>query len=140
MMKQFNVSLQVSTCGRGLMDVTEKVVSWTRSKGITDGLLTIFIQHTSASLIIQENADNDVLKDMEGFFKKLVMDGDPDFFHIMEGPDDMSAHIRSALTQTQLSIPVIAGSPVLGTWQGIYVYEHRTRPHNRTVVLHLLGE
>lgn len=122
------------------MNVTPEVVSWVKEQGIAAGLLTVFIKHTSASLLIQENADGDVLSDMEDFFKKLVRDGDPSFRHISEGPDDMSAHIRCALTQTHLSIPVISGRPCLGTWQGIFLYEHRTGFQRRSVVLHLFGE
>ena len=139
-MKQFFTKLQVSTRGRGLTDVTEKISTWVRSENIETGLLTVFIQHTSASLVIQENADSDVLRDLEGFFKRLVVDGDPEYYHVLEGPDDMSAHIRTALTQTQLSIPVANRRIALGTWQGIYIYEHRTHPHTRSIALHLLGE
>ena len=139
-MEQFITKHEVATRGRGLVDVTAPIVSWVKDRNISTGLLTVFIQHTSASLVIQENADGDVLRDLESFFKRLVKDGDPDFFHVLEGPDDMSAHIRCALTQTQLSIPVVGGRPCLGTWQGIYVYEHRTHPHRRSLVLHLLGE
>jgi secondary thiamine-phosphate synthase enzyme len=104
-----------------------------------DGLLTVFIRHTSASLLIQENADPEVTRDLERFFSRLVPDGDPLFEHRAEGPDDMPAHVRAALTQTHLSIPVIGGELMLGTWQGIYLVEHRTRAHRREVVLHLLG-
>jgi secondary thiamine-phosphate synthase enzyme len=139
-MKQFTQEHTVSTNGRGLVNITAPIVSWVKEQGISTGLLTVFIRHTSASLVIQENADSDVLRDLEGFFKNLVMDGDPKFRHVLEGPDDMSAHIRCALTQTQLSIPVVSGKPCLGTWQGIYVYEHRTSGHRRTLVWHLLGE
>jgi secondary thiamine-phosphate synthase enzyme len=140
MTKQSTTEIGVSTRGRGLSEVTRQVVSWVRDQGITTGLLTVFIRHTSASLVIQENADSDVQRDMETFFRDLVMDGNPKFYHVLEGPDDMSAHIRSALTQTSLSIPVMGGRPVLGTWQGIYVYEHRARGHHRTLALHLFGE
>jgi secondary thiamine-phosphate synthase enzyme len=104
-----------------------------------EGLLTVFIQHTSASLLIQENADPDVRADLEAFFGKLIRDGDPLFTHTAEGPDDMPSHIRAALTQTSLSIPIIGGSMSLGTWQSVYVYEHRTSPHRRRVLLHYLG-
>ncbi len=139
-MRQSSTSIQVATRGRGLVNVTDTILSWVRSQGIDTGLLTVFIQHTSASLVVQENADSDVLRDLEGFFKRLVRDGDPEYYHILEGPDDMSAHIRTALTQTQLSIPVAHGRPTLGTWQGVYLYEHRTHPHRRNLALHLLGE
>jgi secondary thiamine-phosphate synthase enzyme len=104
------------------------------------GLLTLYIRHTSASLMIQENYDPEVLEDMERFLSRLVPKGDPLFRHTAEGPDDMPAHVRSALTHTSLSVPVRDGSPVLGSWQGIFVYEHRERPHRRSVALHLLGE
>jgi len=106
----------------------------------SEGLVTLFLQHTSASLLIQENADPEVLEDLERFFSRLVLDGDPLFRHVAEGPDDMPAHVRAALTQTQLSIPVLRGCLALGTWQGLYLYEHRTSPHRRRMVLHLLGE
>ena len=108
--------------------------------GIDDGLLTLFLRHTSASLLIQENADPDVRADLERFFSRLVPDGDPLFRHRDEGPDDMPAHVRAVLTAVQLSVPVSRGRPVLGTWQGVYLWEHRQRPHRREVALHLLGE
>jgi secondary thiamine-phosphate synthase enzyme len=139
MNEHHTTEISVHTRGRGLLEVTSDVASWVRDKGITTGLLTVFIRHTSASLIISENADPDVKRDMETFFRDLVMDGNPKFHHVLEGPDDMSAHIRCALTQTSLSIPVVGGRPALGTWQGIYVYEHRARGHHRTLALHLSG-
>lgn len=111
-----------------------------QQQNIRSGLLTMFIPHTSASLIIQENADPDVLTDLNQFFNRLVPDGDPLYDHQAEGPDDMPAHIRSALTQTQLSIPIRENRMALGIWQGIYLFEHRVYPHNRNVLLHLLGE
>ena len=107
--------------------------------GLRDGLLTLFIRHTSASLLVQENADPEVRRDLERFFARLAPDGDPLFEHVAEGDDDMPAHVRAALTQTQLSIPLVQGALALGTWQGVYVYEHRHRPHSREVVLHLIG-
>jgi secondary thiamine-phosphate synthase enzyme len=107
---------------------------------ISDGLLTLFVRHTSASLLIQENADPDVRADLDRFFARLVPDGDTLFRHRDEGPDDMPAHVRAALTSVQLSVPVSRGRPVLGTWQGVYLWEHRLRPHRREVALHLLGE
>ena len=140
MMKQSATELNVSTKGRGFVDVTRPVRDWVGAQGIETGLLTVFIRHTSASLLIQENADSDVLRDMETFLRGLVIDGDHRFSHVLEGPDDMAAHIRCALTQTHLSVPIIGGRPVLGTWQGIYIYEHRTSRHNRTIALHVLGE
>ena len=122
------------------MNVTGSIREWISRQDIQTGLLTIFIKHTSASLLIQENADSDVLLDMETFFRGLVTDGDHRFRHTLEGPDDMSAHIRCALTQTQLSIPILQGQPNLGTWQGIYIYEHRTSRQNRVLTLHVIGE
>jgi len=123
-----------------LVEITRQVAAWVDESGFVDGLLTVFVRHTSASLLIQENADPEVKRDLERFFARLVPDGDRLFEHRAEGADDMPAHVRSALTQTQLSIPVVDGRLVLGTWQGIYLYEHRTRGHRREVVLHLLGE
>jgi secondary thiamine-phosphate synthase enzyme len=114
-------------------------VAWVRSCAIDQGLLTLHVRHTSASLVIQENADPEVQRDLERFFSRLVPEGDRIFRHTSEGPDDMPAHVRSALTSTTLSIPV-AGAPALGTWQGIYLYEHRVAPHRRRVAAHLLGE
>ena len=113
---------------------------WVAAQGLRDGLLTLFVRHTSASLLVQENADPDVRADLDRFFARLVPDGDPLFHHQDEGPDDMPAHVRSALTAVQLSVPLSAGKLVLGTWQGIYLWEHRTRPHRREIALHLLGE
>ncbi|MBC8286590.1 MAG: YjbQ family protein [Nitrospinae bacterium] len=139
-MKQAQFRLAVSTKGRGIYCVSREVCSWVRQHDIQSGLLTLFIPHTSASLLIQENADPDVLADLNRFFNRLVPDGDSLFQHRAEGPDDMPAHIRSALTQTQLSIPVQGNEPSLGIWQGIYLFEHRTHPHNREVILHLIGE
>lgn len=139
-MRQFQTTLDISTPGRGLHEVSGQVRRWVASCGITNGLLTVFIRHTSASLLIQENADPDVGADLERFFARLVPDGDPLFAHRSEGPDDMPAHVRSALTQTQLSIPVLQGQPALGTWQGLYVWEHRRHGHRRQLVLHLLGD
>ena len=131
--------LEVKTRGKGLYPFTREVAQWVASKKITTGLLTIFIQHTSASLVIQENADPDVTLDLADFFERLAPEDDPHYRHTTEGPDDMPAHIRSALTQTSLSIPVMDGRMALGTWQGIYVFEHRSGPQRRSVVLHLLG-
>lgn len=139
-MRSYSKILVLSTRGRGLYDFTHEIREWVRGTGVSGGLLTLFIRHTSASLLIQENADPEVQRDLERFFARLVPDGDALFVHTLEGPDDMPAHVRAALTQTQLSIPLIEGSPALGTWQGIYLYEHRTAPHRREVVLHLLGE
>lgn len=139
-MRQAFESLRVETLGKGLYDVTAVVSRVVRDSGIVNGLLTVLIAHTSASLIVQENADPEVQRDLERFFARLVPDGDPLFRHVDEGPDDMPAHVRAALTQTSLGIPVRAGNLTLGTWQGLYVYEHRKRAHTRTLHVHVLGE
>jgi secondary thiamine-phosphate synthase enzyme len=139
-MRQAHHRLQVDTPRRGTVEITRPVAAWLASTGLRDGVLTLFIRHTSASLLIQENADPDVQRDLERFFARLVPDGDPLFEHVAEGRDDMPAHVRSALTQTQLAIPFERGGLVLGTWQGIYVFEHRLRGHRREVALHALGE
>lgn len=131
--------LVVRTEGRALYDVTTRVADWLREISAGRGLLTLLVRHTSASLLIQENADPDVLRDLEAFFARLVQDGDPIFAHTAEGPDDMSAHVRSALTQTSLSIPVDRGEMCFGIWQAIYLYEHRRAHHQRRVALHYLG-
>ena len=139
-MKQIEFQFSVSTKGRGIYAISNKVEGWVQNQKIHSGLLTLFIPHTSASLLIQENADPDVLKDLDRFFNRLVPDGDPLYDHQTEGPDDMPAHIRAALTQTQLSIPIRNREMALGIWQGIYLFEHRVHPHTRNVLLHLLGE
>jgi secondary thiamine-phosphate synthase enzyme len=139
-MKQATHEISVKTNERGLHNINETIVSWAHAQGMTTGLLTVFIRHTSASLVIQENADPDVLTDLNAFLNRMVPDGDPQYRHSSEGDDDMPAHIRSALTQTQISIPLVNGRLVLGTWQDIYLFEHRTAPHRRQVVLHLSGE
>ena len=139
-MRQAFTQLSVPTRGKGLYEITAPTREWLSGQGIADGMLTVFIRHTSASLTIQENADPDVTRDLEAFFSRLVPENDPLYVHTIEGPDDMPAHVRAALTQTSLSIPVLGGQMTLGTWQGIYVFEHRGRPHRRSVVLHLLGE
>lgn len=138
-LRQAHDILAVRTRGQGLTDITHAVADFVRGSGISDGLLTLFIQHTSASLTIQENADPDVLADLNDFFRRIVREDPSLYRHTMEGPDDMPAHIRSALTNVQLSIPVLTGVMALGTWQGLYVFEHRARPHDRRVVLHLSG-
>lgn len=125
--------------GRGLHDVTTAVAGVVGRAGVQTGLCHLFVQHTSASLLIQENADPTVLRDLEAFFRRLVPDGDPVFRHVMEGPDDMAAHVRSALTATSLLVPVADGGLALGTWQGIYLWEHRTRPHSRRIVVTVWG-
>jgi secondary thiamine-phosphate synthase enzyme len=138
--RQSQHPLQVETRGRGFYDITSRAQACVQESGVRLGLMTLFIAHTSASLLIQENADPEVQRDLERFFGRLVPDGDPLFLHMEEGPDDMPAHVRSALTQTSLSIPIRDGRLALGTWQGIYLYEHRRRPHRREVLLHVIGE
>jgi secondary thiamine-phosphate synthase enzyme len=132
-------TLQVATRGKGLYPIARDVAKWITSTGAQNGLLTIFVQHTSASLVIQENADPDVVLDLADFFERLAPEDDPHYRHTTEGSDDMPAHIRSALTQTSLSIPVIDGRMASGTWQGVYLFEHRSAPFRRSVVLQLLG-
>jgi secondary thiamine-phosphate synthase enzyme len=139
-MNQAFHELTIFTRGRGLHEFTREVEDWVGENEFKDGLLTLHLQHTSASLLIQENADPDVRRDLEAFFKRLVPDGDPLFIHTTEGDDDMPAHVRTALTAVNLNIPVRAGRLALGTWQGIYLWEHRTRPHSRRVALHFIGE
>jgi secondary thiamine-phosphate synthase enzyme len=139
-MRQEQHRLLIETSRRGLVEITRPVLAWIESTGLRDGLLTAFIRHTSASLLIQENADAEVQRDLERFLARLVHDGDPLFRHAAEGSDDMPAHVRSALTQTQISIPLQRGALLLGTWQGLYVYEHRLRGQHREVALHLLGD
>ncbi|MDE0622818.1 MAG: secondary thiamine-phosphate synthase enzyme YjbQ [Bryobacterales bacterium] len=139
-MKQFVRQLHVETRGTGLSEVTRPILDWVAGLDIETGMLTVYIRHTSASLTIQENADPDVVDDLERFFSRLVPEDNRLYQHTMEGPDDMPAHIRTALTQTHLAIPVVNHTPTLGTWQGIYLFEHRRRPHRRSVVLHAIGE
>jgi len=136
--KQATHQLYISTHGKGLYEFTSQVESWVREQQPQTGLLTVFCQHTSASLLIQENADPDVVRDLADFFTRLVPEDTRLYRHTAEGPDDMTSHIRSALTQTQLSIPVLNGKLALGTWQGLYLFEHRQRPHRRSLVLHLV--
>lgn len=140
MIRQQVGELELTTPGRGLFECTRPVARWVEESGIAQGLLTLFLRHTSASLVIQENADPDVVTDLGGYMDRLVTDGDPLFVHTLEGPDDMAAHVRAALTQTSLGIPVGGARPLLGTWQGIYIWEHRTRPHRRRLALHLIGD
>lgn len=139
-MRQSTHILQFTTLGATINNVTSVIEHWVNDKNYSTGLLTLFLKHTSASLIIQENADPDVLSDLENFFKKLVSREPANYAHNAEGPDDMPAHIRTVLTQTHLSIPIINGRMALGTWQGIYLYEHRDRSHQRSIHLHLMGE
>jgi secondary thiamine-phosphate synthase enzyme len=139
-MQQAFHEITVSTRGKGLVAFTPQVRDWVRTSGIRQGLLTLYIRHTSASLLIQENYDPTVQTDLERFLSRLVPEGDPIYEHTLEGADDMPAHVRAALTQTHLAIPVADSTPMLGTWQGIYVFEHRRGAQTRSVVLHLLGE
>ncbi|HEY5338291.1 MAG TPA: secondary thiamine-phosphate synthase enzyme YjbQ [Rhizomicrobium sp.] len=139
-MKQAFGTLDIKTKGPGLHDVTGGAGNFVGASKIRDGLLTCFIRHTSASLLIQENADPDVLHDLENFFHRLVSRDVQLYRHTTEGPDDMPSHIRAALTQTSLSIPVRNGEWMLGTWQGLYLYEHRDVPHTRQIALHIIGE
>lgn len=132
-------SFSIATRGRGTYDVTDSVQSAVRASGMREGLCTVFVHHTSASLIITENADPVVRRDLDAFLARLVPDGDPLFRHVDEGPDDMPSHVRSVLTQTSLGIPVASGRCDLGTWQGIFVWEHRTAPHTRRVSITMLG-
>lgn len=138
-MKQAVHTITVSTRGPGLYEFTDAAAEFVRSAGIEVGLLTCFIRHTSASLLVQENADPDVQKDLQDFFAWVATSG-PRFRHTTEGPDDMPSHIRAALTQTSLGIPLARGRLALGSWQGIYVFEHRDAPHRREVMMHLLGK
>jgi secondary thiamine-phosphate synthase enzyme len=140
MLRQTLHDLVLKTPGRGFHEITDQVAELVRHSGIQTGLATLHAQHTSASLLIQENVDPEVRRDLERFFARLVPDGDPLFRHIAEGSDDMPAHVRTALTAVNLSIPITGGELVLGTWQGLYLWEHRAHPQRRRVVVHLLGE
>jgi secondary thiamine-phosphate synthase enzyme len=140
MLRQSFQEITISTRSRGLYEFTDEVADWAAKNNFKDGLVTLHLRHTSASLLIQENADPDVRRDLESFFSRLVRDGDPMFVHTAEGDDDMPAHIRTALTTVNLSIPLHNGRLALGTWQGIYVWEHRRAPHSRRVAMHFIGE
>lgn len=139
-MQQAIDTVTIDTRGQGLYEFTRAVRRFVDASGITTGLLTAYVRHTSCSLLIQENADDGVKVDLDGFFARLVPEGMTWLVHTAEGPDDMPAHIKAALTQTSIGIPVADGSPVFGTWQGLYLFEHRRRPHRREVVLHIIGE
>ena len=138
-MRQYQQFLRIPTTGKSFSPITSKVQSLVAESGIDTGLCTIFLRHTSASLVIQENADPDVLKDLSNFFAKLVPEDGKSYIHDAEGPDDMPAHIRTALTKTSEQIPIARGRLVLGTWQGIYLWEHRQQNHHREVVVHITG-
>ena len=140
MISQFTKELTVKAQGRKLYDITPQVLSWVNGLSLNTGLITLYIQHTSASLMINENYDSDILVDMQAFFNRLVPDGDELFIHTVEGPDDMPAHIRTALTQTNLSIPLIDSKLALGQWQGIFLFEHRHMPTTRHILLHAIGD
>ncbi len=139
-MMQAVTEFTVATRGRRLYEVTDQVAGWISQSQFRTGLLTLHLRHTSASLLIQENADPDVCGDLERFFARLAPDGDPIFRHTVEGDDDMPAHVRAALTAVSLSIPVVHGALALGTWQGIYLWEHRRQPHTRRIAAHFIGE
>jgi secondary thiamine-phosphate synthase enzyme len=132
--------LEVPTRGKGLYEITDRIAEWLGRSQARTGLLTVFVQHTSASLLVQENADPDVVRDLNTFFNRLVSEDPKLYLHTSEGPDDMPSHIRAALTLTQISIPVEHGRMALGTWQGVYLFEHRASPHRRHTLLHLIGE
>src|SRR5215471_11928140 len=139
MLRQALHEFTIRTRGRGLYEFTDDVFSWVSQNNLKNGLVTLHVRHTSASLLIQENADPDVRRDLETFFSRLVPDGDRMFIHTAEGDDDMLAHVRTALTAVNLAIPVSKGRMTLGTWQGIYIWEHRQSPHSRMVTLHFVG-
>jgi secondary thiamine-phosphate synthase enzyme len=139
-MQQRQGHLRIATAGRGFTDITAAVAEWLRQQKARQGLLTVFLRHTSASLLIQENADPDVLRDLDAFFARLAPDDPGLYRHVTEGPDDMPAHIRSSLTQTHLAVPVGGGRLELGTWQAIFLFEHRQQPHQRELVLHFIGD
>ena len=133
-------SLTVATQGRGFYEITDRIQERVRGSGIQTGLMTLHLEHTSASLLIQENADPEVRRDLERFMSRLIPDGDSLFRHVCEGDDDMPAHVRTVLTAVNLTIPIRQGALTLGTWQGIYLWEHRTHPHRRQLTVHVLGE
>jgi len=138
-MKQWTHTLHVSTRGKGFYPLTREIALWVDARQAATGLLTVFFQHTSASLVIQENADPDVVRDLADYFERIAPENDPHYRHTTEGPDDMPAHIRTSLTGTSLTIPVMGGKMALGTWQGIYLFEHRASAHRRSIALHLFG-
>ena len=139
-MRQATGMIEVETRRQGLLDVTAEVARWVDAQGLSDGLLTLFCRHTSASLLVQENAAPAARADLEAYFARIAPEDPEAYAHDDEGPDDMPAHLRAALTQVQLSIPLVGGRLALGTWQGIYLFEHRRRPHRRELALHLIGD
>lgn len=138
-MRQAQKEIVVTTSGQGLYEITDAARTLVQATGLETAQLTAFCRHTSASLVIQENADPDVQRDLLAFFRRLVPEGDPLYVHTLEGPDDMPAHVKTALTQTSISIPITSGRLALGTWQGLYLFEHRSAPHARKILFHLLG-
>ncbi len=139
-LKFSNTTIIISTSGKGLYPFARQAEQWLSKQNVSDGLLTLFIQHTSCSLVIQENADPDVTLDLRDYFERLVPEETKGYRHTAEGPDDMTSHIRSTLTHTSIAVPIVSGHLALGTWQGLYVFEHRTRAHQRHVILQLIGE
>jgi secondary thiamine-phosphate synthase enzyme len=139
-MKQQQKTLVLPTPGPGLVEITDALERFVGESGVATGVVTAFCRHTSCSLLLQENADPDVRQDLQQFFRRIAPEGMDWIVHRTEGPDDMPAHIRTALTQSSITIPVTGGRPALGTWQGLYLFEHRARPHRRQVVLHIIGE
>lgn len=139
-LRQANRTIELATRGSGLYEFTAEVERFVRDAEIESGLLTIYCRHTSCSLLIQENADPDVQRDLLTFFRRLVPEGEGWMVHTLEGPDDMPAHIKAALTQTSVSVPILDGAVAFGTWQGVYLFEHRARPHRRQVLVHAIGE
>jgi secondary thiamine-phosphate synthase enzyme len=139
-MRQASGQIEIESRRQGLIEITDRIVGWVDGQGFAEGLLTLFCRHTSASLLIQENAAREVRSDLEAYFERIAPEDPSAYAHDDEGPDDMPAHLRTALTQVQLSIPLIGGRLALGTWQGIYLFEHRRRPHRRSIALHLIGD
>ncbi len=139
-MRQLQRDLEIETRGRGLVDMTRPIGAFVAESGVKDGLLTVFCRHTSASLVIQENADRDVLRDLESFANRIAPENERLYRHRTEGPDDMPAHIRTALTSSSVAVPIRNGALALGVWQAIYLWEHRSQPQRRTLTLHVLGE
>ena len=135
-----NTTLFITTTGKGLYPFTGAVANWLRDQPVLNGVVTLFVQHTSCSLVIQENADPDVVLDLRDFFERLVPEESRHYRHTLEGPDDMTSHIRASITQTSLTVPVIKGHLALGTWQGLYLFEHRKSPHKRSIVVQVMGE